>query len=168
MPQGVKLPVGMTPLVALTALIKASANEDFSERSLTIGTPSTVAETPEGANTSVLVSDTAGDYTGSVELFYTRRSLEDIWIDVVPTPVDLTDISTTHGLISQINVQTGLTLTIDDIVDEAIVVSNDSVAIVAKEGSCFFTPGSTAQVAVPVVQLPHISEFFTTNVLNGF
>lgn len=150
MPQGIKLPTGMSPEAALMALVKGSASADLSSQVLSISAPIEIEETPDGANTAVTISVSSPEYSGDVELFYTRRELSDILIDVEPAPLQLVGFQGTRDLLPQINAQTGLVMSIADIADGGLEPVGVAVVIQASQESYFFVPGSTVEYPAAV------------------
>lgn len=125
----------------LRQLINSISSVNWTDSTLTIGTPIPASQTIGDADTEVVVSPKGGaPYIGTYSLFYRRVSFSRLFVDQV-TATPLTPVSSLDNALSQINSRYGTFLTLNDVVPQTLS-GQTSVTLTAADGSYLLAPGT--------------------------
>lgn len=158
------IPVNVTGDLALYTLInnnrKPGVSITWSASNSALGTP--VADNTYGTtNTRISLSAKSNSgYNGSVNLFYTRRSITDAVLGSVSLGT-ISSATTVVSMLPTINSKYGLNLTAQDVVDGPVAAGATFITLTIASSSWVFLPGSVVAVgivtslasATPVVDL---------------
>lgn len=137
----------VTDATALYPLINAQTRggPTWSASNSTLGTPTADATVP-GYNTKIRLTPAGSSgYGGYVDLWYHRRSIDDL----APTPKALAAIpsnTTVRALLADVNSKYGWSLQATDVVDDPVAAGSAYFAITAASTSLVFRPGSVTTV----------------------
>lgn len=160
----------MSNVAVLLGLVNTKNSTAFTEAQLTFGAPSVIEGALEGQrNTHVTVTGvTAAGYKGDFELSYTRLDLTKAFEGVAGglKAFGPRTSGTTLDLLDDIKLQTGVELTADDIVEEAVDFSVAGTHVLkAKAGGLKWI----GQVDVAIsLDLEDINDTLTQGDLDGF
>lgn len=136
------LPKGQTPAQALMALILLQGRTTRPATHFNLGQVEVGTET--GYDSKVKVTPTALALLGGEMYFHYNRVNMNRMPDL--SSIVIGSAANVHALIPQINTLTGMQLTTDDLVNDAIPAGYPEITLTAASSSYLFVPGTQIQI----------------------